>query len=67
MLPFPSRGYGRPACPTLAAFLAYWLPEVVKPNLAPATYVSHDMFSRLYLVPDLGGRRLDRLQLSGVQ
>jgi integrase len=53
--------------PTLAAFLAYWLEEVVRPNLAPATYVGYEMFTRLYLVPDLGARRLDRLQLNEVQ
>ena len=53
--------------PTLKAFLAYWLEEIVRPNLAPATYVGYEMFCRLYLVPDLGGRRLDRLQLSEVQ
>ncbi len=26
--------------PKLGEFLAYWLEEVVKPNLAPATYVN---------------------------
>nr|WP_277349624.1 hypothetical protein [Planosporangium thailandense] len=53
--------------PTVASFLDYWLREVVKPNLAPATYVYYEMFTRLYLVPGLGSKRLDRLQVREVQ
>ena len=32
--------------PTLKAFLTYWLEEIVRPNLAPATYVGYEMFCR---------------------
>jgi integrase len=53
--------------PTLAEFLRYWLREIVQPNLAPATYVSYEGYVRLYLVPGLGSRRLDRLQVRDVQ
>ena len=53
--------------PTLGAYLAYWLAEVVEPNLAPATYANYEMFTRLYIVPGLGAKRLDRLQVRDVQ
>jgi hypothetical protein len=43
----------------LADFLAYWLEEVVAPNLAPKTYEKYEAFSRLHIIPYLGGKRLD--------
>ncbi|MGW9030711.1 tyrosine-type recombinase/integrase [Streptomyces sp. NPDC055722] len=46
---------------TLAAFLAYWLDEIVKPNLAPLTYVSYEGSVRLYINPHLGTKRIDKL------
>ncbi len=39
---------------TVAAFLAYWLESIVKPNLAPLTYVSYEGSVRLYIAPHLG-------------
>ena len=39
------------AVPTVAEYFAYWLVEVVEPNLAPKTYEKYEMFSRLYIVP----------------
>ncbi|MGH3829479.1 MAG: tyrosine-type recombinase/integrase [Pseudonocardiaceae bacterium] len=53
--------------PNLGAFLAYWLEEVVRPNLAPATYVNYELFVRLHITPRLGDRRLDRLGVRDVQ
>ena len=53
--------------PTVASYLAYWLREVVEPNLALATYVSYEGFTRFYIVPGLGAKRLDRLQVRDVQ
>jgi integrase len=53
--------------PKLGEFLAYWLEEVVKPNLAPATYVNYEMFVRRHITPLLGARRLDRLSVRDVQ
>ncbi len=52
---------------TLGAFIAYWLREIVKPNLAPATHANYEMFSRLYIVPVLGTVRLDRLTSRKIQ
>jgi integrase len=44
-----------------------WLADVVRPNLAPLTYSTYETFTRLYIVPGLGGKRLDRLQVRDVQ
>ena len=53
--------------PTLASYLAYWLGEVVEPNLAPKTTEKYALFVRLYVVPGLGTKRLDRLQVRDVR
>jgi integrase len=47
--------------PSLAEYLDYWLSHVVRPNLAPSTTAKYEMFSRLYIVPVLGRKRLDKL------
>ncbi|MFJ9709706.1 tyrosine-type recombinase/integrase [Streptomyces sp. NPDC101234] len=52
---------------TLAVFLAYWLSEIVKPNLAPLTYVSYEGSVRLYINPHLGSKRLDKLTVRDVR
>lgn len=53
--------------PTLGAYITYWLADIVRPNLAPATAANYDMFARLYIVPDLGDKRLDKLSVRDVQ
>ncbi|PRY46604.1 site-specific integrase [Umezawaea tangerina] len=53
--------------PRLDAFLAYWLTDVIKPNRAPLTFVNYELFCRLYIIPGIGDRRLDRLQVREVQ
>lgn len=53
--------------PTLAQYLDTWLAEVIKPNFDPATYAYYEAMSRLYIVPGLGSKRLDRLQSRDVQ
>ncbi len=52
---------------TLGDYLAYWLREVIEPNLSPATWATYDYVARRYLVPGLGKKRLDRLQARDVQ
>lgn len=52
---------------TLGNFAAYWLGEIVKPNLSPGTYVTYEVTTRLYLVPGLGKKRLDKLRINEVQ
>ncbi|MEU7224939.1 site-specific integrase [Streptomyces chrestomyceticus] len=52
---------------TVAAFLAYWLESIVKPNLAPLTYVSYEGSVRLYIAPHLGTKRLDKLTVRDVR
>ena len=51
----------------LAEFLAYWLKEIVEPNLAPKTYEKYEAFTRLHIVPYLGSKRLDKLQVKDVR
>jgi integrase len=51
----------------LADFLAYWLEEVVAPNLAPKTYEKYEAFSRLHIIPYLGSKRLDKLQVRDIR
>lgn len=53
--------------PTLADYLAYWLAEVVKPNREPNTYSQYELFSRRYIIPGLGSKRIDRLTVRDVQ
>ncbi len=53
--------------PSLSQYLIGWLANVVKPNLEPATYAYYELMVRLYIVPALGTRRLDKLQTSEVQ
>ena len=51
----------------LAEFLAYWLKEIVEPNLSPKTYEKYEMFSRLHIIPLLGGKSLDKIQVKDVR
>jgi integrase len=51
----------------LGAYLEYWLEHVVKHNRRPATYALYEMNVRLYLIPGLGTRRLNRLSVAAVQ
>jgi integrase len=53
--------------PTLREYLAYWLGEVVKPNLAPKTYETYELLVRLYINPHLGAKRLDKLTAPDVR
>jgi hypothetical protein len=40
---------------------------VVQPNLAPLTAATYETMVRLYIVPGLGAKRLDRLTVREVQ
>jgi integrase len=53
--------------PTVGEYVTTWLADVVKPNLAPLTYATYETFVRLYIVPGLAGKRIDRLQVRDVQ
>jgi len=46
-----ARGPVASRVPTLDAYLTYWLTQIVRPNLAPATASSYEMFARLYVNP----------------
>ena len=49
--------------PTIGEYLASWLTEVIEPNRELATFDQYETMSRLYIVPELGGKRIDRLQV----
>ncbi len=53
--------------PRLDHYLVYWLREVVEPSKAPATFAKYETLARLYIIPALGDKRLDRLQVRDVQ
>ena len=53
--------------PRLAEFLNYWLTEVIEPNLAPKTYEKYETFSRLHIIPHIGDKRLDKLQVKDIR
>ena len=42
-------------------------PRVIKPNREPNTYSQYELFSRRYIIPGLGTKRVDRLTVRDVQ
>lgn len=53
--------------PTLAAYLNYWLREVVKPGMKPKPAETYEMHVRLYITPALGTKRLDKISVRDVR
>jgi integrase len=53
--------------PTLAQYLARWLKEVVEPDLKPKTAETYAMHVRLYIVPGLGSKKIDKLTVRDVR
>jgi integrase len=51
----------------LAAYLDYWLENIVKPHRRAATYTLYESVIRLYLKPDLGHHWLRRLSVRIIQ
>ena len=62
-----SRGPVASDVPSLEKFLPYWLEEIVQPNLAPKTYEKYELFSRLHIIPHLGAKHLDKLQVRDIR
>jgi integrase len=62
-----SRGIVASDVPLLEQFLHYWLEEIVEPNLAPKTYEKYETFSRLHIIPHLGKKRIDRIQVKDLR
>ncbi|MFD8386483.1 tyrosine-type recombinase/integrase [Streptomyces sp. NPDC059679] len=46
---------------TVGAYLAYWIEHVVTPRRRPKTVLAYESAVRLYLVPLVGTKRLERL------
>jgi Phage integrase, N-terminal SAM-like domain len=55
--------WGRPLDETVVLVLR----DIVKPNLAPKTYETREMIARLYIIPFLGGKRIDKLTARDVR
>ena len=53
--------------PTLENFLQYWLEDIIRPNLAPKTAEKYELFAWLHIVPHLGAKRLDKLQVKDIR
>jgi hypothetical protein len=53
--------------PTVAEYIAYWLREVVKPNLAPGSYETYEGLCRRNIVPGVGHKRINKLSVQDVQ
>ncbi|HEY6688895.1 MAG TPA: site-specific integrase [Propionibacteriaceae bacterium] len=61
------RGPVASSVPTLGRYLEGWLADVVRPSLAPKTATNYEIFSRLYIIPGIGAKRLDKLSVRDVQ
>lgn len=62
------RGPVRTSVPQLKDYLADWLKEVVRPpEYAPLTCATYETLTRLYIIPGLGGKRLDKLTVRDVR
>jgi integrase len=53
--------------PTVEAFAALWLERIVKRTVKESTYISYAQIVRLYIVPQLGPLRLDKLTTPHIQ
>lgn len=53
--------------PTVAEYLERWLVEVVKPGVRPKTAETYENRVRLYIIPGLGEKRLDKLSVRDVR
>ncbi|MCX4416166.1 site-specific integrase [[Kitasatospora] papulosa] len=51
----------------LSEWLPYWLDNVVKPRRKLSTYDKYEAHVRLYLVPMVGGKRLEALSVADVR
>ncbi|WP_432013761.1 site-specific integrase [Streptomyces cucumeris] len=60
-IPTPSRSA------KLSEWLPYWLEEHIRPHRKRTTYIKYEMHVRLYLVPQLGTRRLESLTTANVR
>jgi hypothetical protein len=51
----------------VSQYMSDWLGEAVRPNLAPKTCERYEAFTRLHMVPYLGTKRLDKLQVRDIR
>ncbi|MFC4533795.1 tyrosine-type recombinase/integrase [Sphaerisporangium dianthi] len=51
----------------LGEYLTYWLEQVVRPQRRIKTYVGYEGVTRLYIVPGLGSKRVDKLSAQDIR
>jgi integrase len=56
-IPVPTRS------PKFGEWLPYWLEEVVRPTRKKTTYSKYEMHTRLYLLPELAAKRIDKFSV----
>ena len=56
-IPVPTRS------PKFGEWLPYWLEEVVKPTRKKTTYSKYEMHCRLYLMPELGAKSVEKFNV----
>lgn len=61
------RGPVATTVPPVEEFANDWHRDVVTPSLAPSTVANYELFTRLYINPDLGKKRIDRLTVRDVR
>jgi hypothetical protein len=59
--------YVEPSQETLGSYLARWLADYARPNVADKTFVGYEINVRRHIVPHLGRQRLGRLKPSQIQ
>jgi len=52
---------------SVADYNRYWLEEIVRPNLSKGTYINYSGWSRLQIVPGIGGKKLTKLRARDIQ
>lgn len=52
---------------TVGTYLTYWLEHVVLPERRPRTYQGYESVVRLYVLPELGNKRLAKLTARDVR
>jgi len=52
---------------TVGGYLTEWLETVARRRVRPSTYRSYETYVRLYLIPGLGKKRLDRLSARDIR
>lgn len=62
-----AKGVVPTSTPTVAAYLAYWLKDIVGPDRAPLTHIAYECSTRLYIVPHIGKKKIEKLTVRDIR